>query len=330
MARLVDGYGRVARKARISVTDRCNFRCSFCMPKEPVWLPQEEILSFEEITRVVRILASMGVSRVRLTGGEPLVRKGVDELVKSISSIPRVEGVSMTTNGFYLSIFAARLASAGLRSVTVSLHSLKPERFEEVVGFKGVFNRVMSGIKAALNAGLNVKINAVIIRGCNDDELVDFAELSRRTGITVRFIEFMPFDGERLWNYDKVVTAKEIIESLLESYELYQKPREAGSTAKYFGFRDTEVGEIGVISSMSDPFCSDCDRIRIKADGKVVPCLFSRDEYDLKPLLRNGASDQQIADFIKHAFKQKFSGVETLLMRNKMPSHVRPMHTVGG
>lgn len=293
-------------------------------------MPDGEILSFEEISRIVRILASMGVSRVRLTGGEPLVRKGIEKLVASLTSVSGVEGVSMTTNGFYLSMFAEKLANAGLKSVTVSLHSLKPERFEEVVGVKGVFQRVMQGLEEATRVGLKVKINAVVVRGCNEDELVDFAELSRRTGITVRFIEFMPFDGERLWNFDRVVTAKEIVNILSERYDLYQKPREAGSTAIYYGFNDNPRGEIGIISSVSEPFCSDCDRVRIKADGKVVPCLFSRDEYDLRPLLRAGDSDEEIAEFIKQAFMRKFSGVETLLKNSGMPQHVRPMYTIGG
>ncbi|MCS7146477.1 MAG: GTP 3',8-cyclase MoaA [Aigarchaeota archaeon] len=330
MENLVDGFGRVARKLRLSVTDRCNFRCSFCMPREPVWLPSDELLSFEEILRVVRIFASMGVSRVRLTGGEPLVRAGVERLVKMIAAVEGVEGVSMTTNGFHLSTYAERLAEAGLKSVTVSLHSLKPEKFDEIVGVRGVFNRVMAGVAAARKSGLAVKINVVVVKGCNDDELFDFAELARETGMTVRFIEFMPFDGERSWSIERVVNASKIIEVLSERYQLYPKERESGSTARYYGFKDTQTGEIGVISSVSEPFCWDCDRVRVKADGKLVPCLFSRDEYDLKPLLRSGATDEEVIRFVRLAFMKKFRGVETLLRSNGMLEHVRPMHTIGG
>lgn len=326
----MDGYGRVARKLRLSVTDRCNFRCSFCMPRRPSWLPNSDVLGFEEVLRLVRIFASMGVSRVRLTGGEPLLRPGVERLVSEISRVEGVEGVSMTTNGFYLSAFAGKLAAAGLRSVTVSLHSLRPERFEELAAVKGVFNRVLEGISASKSAGLNVKINVVVVRGCNDDELFDFAELARRTGTSVRFIEFMPFDGERRWSPDRVVRASEIIETLSKRYQLYPKERESGSTAKYYGFKDNPDGELGVISSVSEPFCFDCDRVRLKADGKLVPCLFSRDEYDLKPLLRSGASDEEISEFIDWAFKRKFRGVETLLRSGEMPPHVRPMYAIGG
>jgi len=327
---LADGYGRVARKLRLSVTDRCNFRCSFCMPREPSWLPSKEIMSTGEIARVVRILASMGVTRVRLTGGEPLVRPDIEEIVRAIASTKGVEGVAMTTNGFHLARLAKRLALAGLRSVTVSLHSLKPERFEGIVGVKGVFERVLEGIEEALRAGLKVKVNVVVVRGCNDDELVNFAELARMSGLTVRFIEFMPFDGERLWSPARVVPAAEILETLTSRYRLRAKPREEGSTARYYGFEDTQVGEIGVISSVTEPFCFDCDRVRVTADGKLVPCLFSRDEYDLKPLLDSGASDDEVAAFIRAAFKRKFRGVETLLRSAGVPYHVRPMYTLGG
>lgn len=300
------------------------------MPKEPVWIPRSDVLSFEEHARLVRILTSMGVSRIRLTGGEPLVRRGVEKLVKIIATTPGVEEVTMTTNGFHLQSFAKTLAEAGLSSVTVSLHSLKPERFEEIIGVNGVFHRVLEGISAAKDAGLRVKINVVVVRGCNDDELYDFAELSRRTGITVKFIEFMPFDGERLWNLERVVKATEMLDILSKRYRLYPKAREHGSTTRYYGFRDSSVGEIGLVSSISEPFCFDCDRVRIKADGKLVPCMFSRDEYDLKPLLRSGATDEEIREFIRWAFSRKFRGVEAMLKTGELPQHIRPMYTLGG
>ncbi len=330
MAILVDSYGRVARKLRVSVTDRCNFRCNFCMPHDPVWLPKSELLTVEEIARLVRILVSMGVTRVRLTGGEPLVWNGLESLLRTLSGIEGLEDVSMTTNGYLLADKAERLRKLGLRSVTVSLHSLKPERFEEIVGVKGVFDRVLDGIKAAKACGLAVKINCVVVRGCNDDELEEFAKLARGSGVTVKFIEFMPFDGERVWSLDRVVPAREIIERLRRSYGLQEKPRERGSTARYYGFADSSPGEIGVISSVTEPFCSDCDRLRLKCDGKLVPCLFSSDEYDVKHLLRSGATDEEVARYIREVFLLKFRGVEELLRNRSIPVHVRPMHTIGG
>jgi len=331
LAPLIDRFGRVARKLRISVTDRCNFRCSFCMPRNPVWLDRSELLTFEEIGRVARIFARMGVSKVRLTGGEPLMRRGIERLVEILSSIEGIESVSMTTNGYLLEEMAERLKRAGLSGVTVSLHSLKPERYEQIVGVPGVFEKVVRGIRRAIEVGLSpVKVNVVITRGCNDDEVLDFAELARRTGISVRFIEYMPFDGERLWRPDLVVSGDEIVRTIQERYALVPLEREPGSTSVNYRFADGAPGTIGVITSMTRPFCSDCDRVRLKADGKLVPCMFSTAEYDLKPLLRGGATDEEIESFIRSAFWNKFEGVESLLRQHRVPSHVRPMYTFGG
>ena len=328
---LVDGFGRVARKVRISVTDRCNFRCNFCMPLNPVWLPHDELLTYEEITRVVRILSMMGVDKVRLTGGEPLVRKDIEKLVAYLSSIPGVKSLAMTTNGFLLAEKAKALKDAGLHSVTVSLHSLKPERFEAIVGRKDVFSRVLEGIEEALRVGLNpVKINCVITRGCNDDEILDFVKLARESGIVIRFIEYMPFDGQKLWNTQLVVSGREIVEKISREYRLIELPREKGSTAKAYRFADGSDGEVNIITSITEPFCGGCDRIRIKADGKIVPCLFSLDEYDIKPLLRSGASDEELELFIRSVFRRKAPGVETLLKNQQLASRIRPMHTIGG
>lgn len=329
-APLVDRFGRVAKKLRLSVTDRCNFRCHFCMPLNPVWLPKEQILTYEEMVRVARILARMGVTKIRLSGGEPLVRRDVERLVAMLAAIPEVESVAMTTNGFFLPEMAKRLKEAGLTGVTVSLHSLKPDRFEGIVGRKEVFDRVMAGIKKAQCVGLPVKVNVVITRGCNDDEILDFAELARRTGMTVRFIEYMPFDGQKLWSPERLVSGDEILRTITRYFPLVPLPREPGSTAQVYRFADGVPGEIAVITSMTMPFCHDCDRIRLTADGKIVPCLFSKDEYDLRPLLRGGADDADIARFIRHAFWRKFSGVATLLKTAQYVGHVRPMHTIGG
>ncbi len=328
---LVDRFGRVARKLRISVTDRCNFRCNFCMPRNPIWLDRKELLTFDEIARLARIFARMNVTKIRLTGGEPLVRRGVEKLVAMLAKVEGIESVSMTTNGYFLEEMAAKLKEAGLRGVTVSLHSLKPERYEEIIGVRGVFEKVVRGIRRAIDVGLwPVKVNVVITRGCNDDEILDFAELARRTGISVRFIEYMPFDGERLWRPELVVSGEEILRAIEEKYELVPLEREPGSTSLNFRFADGAPGTIGVITSITRPFCSDCDRVRLTADGKLVPCLFSKVEYDLKPLVRGGVSDEEIEAFIRSAFWNKFEGVESLLRMQKIPSHIRAMYTIGG
>jgi len=326
---LDDSFGRVARKLRISVTDRCNFRCQFCMPKTPMWLPRSEVLTFEEIHRVVSLFAKIGVKKIRLSGGEPLMRREVEKLVSMLAGIPGIESIGMTTNGFLLAEKAAALKQSGLQSMTVSLHSLKPERFSQITG-GGVFSKVVAGIKAAKEIGFeSLKINAVIIRGCNDDEITELASLARAGDVTIRFIEYMPFDGQRLWGMDKVVSGKEIVDTIRENYELTPIPRENGSTAKVYGFADG-VGRIGVMTSITEPFCSDCDRIRLSADGKIVPCLFDKTGFDLKHLLRNGAADKELENFMCDAVLQKAPGVETLLKKFNTLEHVRPMHTIGG
>lgn len=326
---IVDSYGRVARKLRLSVTDRCNFRCNFCMPPSPVWMPREELLTFDEMARIVRIMASMGVEKVKITGGEPLVRRDIDKLVGLLARVPGVGSLTMTTNGYYLEEFASRLREAGLSGVTVSIHSLKEERYERIVGRAGVFEKVLRGIEAAKKAQFDpLKINVVITRGCNDDEILDFVELSRRSGIIVRFIEYMPFDGNNPWDRRRVVTGEEILAKIKTRYELVKKERSPGDTALNFIFADNTPGGVGIITSMSSPFCRDCDRIRVTADGKLIPCLFSKDSYDLKSLLRSNASDEEIAEFIKSSFRKKFRGVETLLSKDM--ENLRPMYTVGG
>ena len=298
------------------------------MPKVPVWLPRNEILTFEEICRVVSISARMGIEKIRLSGGEPLVRQDIEKLVELLAHVPGIKSLSMTTNGSLLAEKAVALRRAGLQSVTVSLHSLKPERFTQITG--GVYEKVVGGIKAAKEAGFNpIKTNAVIIRGCNEDEIVDLASLAISGDVTVRFIEYMPFDGQRLWGTEKVLGGREILEKIRESYDLISIPRANGSTARNYRFADGG-GEIGVITSITEPFCSDCDRIRLSADGKIVPCLFDKAGYDLKPLLRTGAPDGAVADFLRQAVSAKAPGVETLLKKFGTLEHIRPMHTIGG
>lgn len=301
------------------------------MPLNPVWIPYREILTYEEMARIVRILVSMGVTKIRLSGGEPLMRRDIEKGIKMFGNIPGVENISMTTNGYFLAEKAASLKEAGLDSVTVSLHSLKPEKFEEIVGKKDVFNRVLEGIKTAQEVGLKpVKINCVITRGCNEDEILDFVELGRKSGLVIRFIEYMPFDGRHMWSSEKLVSGAEIISRIQERFELERLPREPGSTSVGYRFKDGGKGMVNIITSMTQPFCGDCDRIRLSADGKIVPCLFSRDEYDVKSLLRAGASDEEIAEFIRRSFRKKFAGVETLIKTGKVEPRIRPMHTIGG
>jgi cyclic pyranopterin phosphate synthase len=271
----------------------------------------------------------MGVTKIRLSGGEPLMRRDIGKLVNLLSKIDGIHSLSMTTNGFLLAENAAELKEAGLSGLTISLHSLKPGKFSEITG-GGPLDRVLAGIKAARTNGFRpLKINAVIIRGCNDDEIIDLASLASSGDVTVRFIEYMPFDGQRLWGAEKVFSGKEILSRLREHYDLELIPRESGSTAQVYERADG-AGRIGIITSITQPFCADCDRIRLSADGKIVPCLFDRTGFDLRPLLRGGCTDQEIQDFITSAVQRKAPGVETLLKRHKNLEHVRPMHTIGG
>jgi len=257
------------------------------------------------------------------------MRSDIERLVELLAGIPHIRQLSMTTNGFLLCQKASALKRAGLKGMTVSLHSLKADRFSQITG-GGVFETVLAGIKAAKASGFNpLKINAVIIRGCNDDEVVDLASLATAGDITVRFIEYMPFDGQRLWGMDKVVSGSEIIERIRERYELVPVPRQRGSTAQLYRF-ESGGGEVGVITSITQPFCSDCDRIRLSADGKIVPCLFDKNGFDLRPLLRNGGSDEAIVSFMREAVSRKAPGVETLLKKYQRLEHIRPMHTIGG
>jgi cyclic pyranopterin phosphate synthase len=300
------------------------------MPQNPVWLDHAEILTFEEIARVASVLAPMGVEKIRLSGGEPLVRKDLERLVGMLARVRGIKSVAMTTNGALLKEKVRVLKDNGLTSVTVSLHSLIAKRFERITGKNNIFERVLEGIEEAKKVGLRLKINCVITRGCNEDEIVDFAKLAHDSNVTVRFIEYMPFDGTKLWDSELVVSGREIIEKISSSYGLVPLERQSGATATTYMFADGSRGEIGTITSMTSPFCGDCDRIRLKADGKLVPCLFSLQETDLKPLLRHAATDVELEQFIRRSFWQKFEGVESLIKRKTPLAHVRPMHTIGG
>jgi GTP 3',8-cyclase len=299
------------------------------MPEEPEWIPNDKVLTFEEIERLVAILSRFGVDRVRVSGGEPLVRKDIEQLITKIRMNPRIKRVGLTTNGFYLKEKSGALRDAGLDSVTISLHSLRPERFAFVTQ-RNAYEKVVEGIKAAKSAGFDsIKINSVIVRGYNDDEILDFARLAYEQEFNVRFIEFMPFDGRKHWGMDKVISGAEIFSRISSKYGLIPMEREAGSTATNYRFEKSQ-GEVGIITSITKPFCSDCDRLRLTADGKLVPCLFDNHEYDLSDLLRNGADDSQIADYLKRTVKLKAAGVESQIKNSQELHHVRPMYRTGG
>ena len=336
----VDRFGREVRKIRLSVTDRCNFRCLYCLPEEPTWLPRDEILSFEELERVARVLVSHGVTRVRLTGGEPLLRRGLPRLVERLSALPGLEGLTMTTNGYYLGEQAKALRDAGLQAVTVSLDALDRETFEALV-LRPSFERVMSGIQAALDAGFApIKINCVAMRGKNEHQVLAFAELARSGPYVVRFIEYMPLDSGHGWDMSQVVTGAEIRARIAERWPLepIAQPAAAATTrsagtvagrdpATRFRFADGR-GEIGFISSVSEPFCGSCDRIRLTAEGKLLNCLFGLKDYDLRGLLRGGASDDAIAAVVRQAVEEKEAG--HLINRPGFIQPRRAMVSIGG
>ena len=323
---LVDPFGRTVRDLRISVTDRCNFRCQYCMPAEGMqWLPREEILSFEEIERFARICINyFGFDGIRLTGGEPLVRAHLPELVERLALL----GVdtALTTNGATLRTHAKALAEAGLKRINISLDSLQPERFLELTR-RDELDRVLDGIEAAVDAGLKpVKINAVMMRGINDDEIVDFAEFGRDKGLTVRFIEFMPLEAGDVWNEDLVVPADEIVEKINKAIPI--EPIVRGSEpAERWRYLDGK-GEVGVIASVTKPFCGDCDRVRLTAEGQFRTCLFAVDEFDMRSLLRSEANDEEIAKAIVDAVGTKWAGHSIGQVNFIRPS--RTMSQIGG
>jgi len=328
---LRDRKGRVAKKLRVSVTDRCNFACLFCMPEKDkiAWIKQSEILSFEEIERVVGVLASLGIEKVRITGGEPLLRRNLEELVAKIISTAGIRSVDMTTNGWHLEQKARALHEAGLRGVTVSLHSLRKDRFAKISGMDAL-PRVLKGIDRALDEGLNpVKVNSVAIRGYNDDELLELVEYARERSISIRFIEFMPLDGLGMWNYDRVVPGKEIIEAVSRKYPLVREGRGTSETSAVWRFKDGK-GDLGLITPMSDPFCDDCDRLRLTSDGKLLSCLFDTEYHDLRHFVRNGGTDEALADAILQAVWKKPDGVGYMPWIKDGWAKPRNMNAIGG
>jgi GTP 3',8-cyclase len=303
---LFDGHGRRIGDLRVSVTDRCNFRCQYCMPAEGMdWLPREEILSFEEIERLVRLLVEMGVEDVRLTGGEPLARRDFPLLAAMLARIEGLRDLSLTTNGYFLERDADALVAAGIDRVNVSIDSLQRDRFFQLTR-RDSLPRVMRGLEAiARHPEIRpVKVNAVAIRGFTEEEAIPFAEFARRTEFQVRFIEFMPLDGDRGWTPDAVLTGAELRAAIDAVYPLEEVPREPAATARVFRFRDGS-GEIGFINPVSEPFCADCNRIRLTADGRLRTCLFSLHETDLREPLRDGSSDEELEELLRNAVWRK-------------------------
>lgn len=305
---LRDAHNRIIRDLRLSLTDRCNFRCFYCLPNgEPPLARKDTILTFEEIEAICEIFVDLGIEKIRLTGGEPLLRKDVEKLVEKLASHkPKLKDLALTTNGHTLPARAKDLKRHGLDRVTISLDSLKPDKFKEITGVDKL-SQVLEAIDAAKKAGLDpVKVNAVIVRDRNDDEIVDFARFARDWDISMRFIEFMPLDSGHEWKREMVVSGKEIRAAIAEVFpiELRQKSRGAETSWNY-RFSDSGKGEIGIIAPVTEMFCGACSRIRLTADGQIRTCLFSNTEHDLRGAIRSGASRDEIIDFIKMAILEK-------------------------
>ena len=303
---LTDLFGRVHKDFRISVTDRCNFRCQYCMPEEGLdWLKREELLSFEEITRITKILVeNYGINSVRLTGGEPTLRANLSDLISMLSKLP-IE-IALTTNGISLDKNAHNFRSAGLHRVNISIDSLKAERFKEIT-LRDDMKKVITGIEASIEAGLSpVKINVVVMRGINDDEIIEFAKFGRELGVIVRFIEFMPLDADEKWSTLSVVSLEEIFSTINSVYPL-EVVKRSNAPASRFRYVDGQ-GEIGIVASVTQKFCDTCDRIRITADGQFRNCLFSNEEFDLKEALRSESSDKEICELLEMAVSAKREG----------------------
>jgi cyclic pyranopterin phosphate synthase len=323
---LVDSHGRVLRDLRISLTDRCNFRCLYCLPETeaaqnfyrghwahlpnsaPIvqqWVPKTHILSFEEIERVVRLALGLGIRKIRLTGGEPLLRHNVEELVARLAGIPGLEDLAMTTNGFLFPPKARALRWAGLHRVSFSLDSLDRNNFKKITGRDGL-GEVLESIRLAQETGFHpVKVNAVVIREINDHEIETLAEFAHERGLSIRFIEFMPLDSARAWQKEMVLPGREILARLQGRFALKPvAPEHPSATARRWAFPDGR-GEIGIIAPVSEPFCGHCNRIRLTADGKIRTCLFSVTEHDLRARLRNGASDAELGEWLRGVVWQK-------------------------
>ncbi len=349
--RLIDSHGRVLRDLRISITDRCNFRCVYCLPEteeaanfyrsrfqpsagtairvatSPIhreWKPKAELLTFEEIERVARVAVDLGIEKLRVTGGEPLLRNGVESLVARLAAIPGVRDLAMTTNGFFFAGKAVALKSSGLQRISFSLDSLDPVNFKKMTGCDGLTG-VLDGIDLARRTGFDpVKVNAVVIRGLNDHEIEKLGSFARERGLIFRFIEFMPLDSNRAWQRDLVVPGREILERLKNRFDLtpVDSAMNPSETAKRWRFPDGR-GEIGIIAPVTEPFCGHCNRLRLTADGKIRTCLFSIHEHDLRPLLRGDATDDDLREELLRIVVHKEAG-----HRIGKPDFIQPARTM--
>ncbi|OPY76409.1 MAG: Cyclic pyranopterin monophosphate synthase [Syntrophorhabdus sp. PtaU1.Bin058] len=301
---LVDKYNRVIDYLRVSVTDRCNLRCKYCVDGEFPFVAHDEILRYEEIIRFVRICSELGVTKVRLTGGEPLTRKGIPFLLKEIFSIKGINDVSLTTNGVFLGRQILDLKEAGLKRVNISLDTLKRERFTEITRVDA-FDEVLMSIEKAMYTGIRpIKINTVVIKDFNDDEILSFARLAKKWGLEVRFIEFMPFGDSALWDSSRIVPSRVIEERIRTEYPLEPLSNATKGPAKMYGIAGSE-GKVGFISPVSTHICSECNRIRLTSTGMIRPCLFSDTEYDMKSLMRRNAGDEEIREFVESVVEVK-------------------------
>lgn len=326
---LIDSFGRIHNNLRISVTDRCNIRCVYCMPETVQFLPRQSLLTFEEIERVVRVAVPLGINKIRLTGGEPLVRRDLPELIRRLAAIDGIKDIGLTTNGILLAPMAQDLWDAGLRRINVSLDTMDPARFQELTRRTG-FEQVIEGIHAAKAAGFDpVKINAVAIKGVTEDDVVPLALFAREHGLELRFIEYMPLDVANHWERNKVLLAAEILEKLgREVAPLVPAPdQDPRAPAVDYDYQDGR-GRVGLIASVSRPFCMSCNRIRLTADGKLRNCLFALEETDLRALLRGGAADPEIARALRESVAGKWEGHEINTARFIKPE--RLMHSIGG
>ena len=327
--KLIDGMGRTIVNLRISVTDRCNFRCTYCMPADNVeFMDRSNLLSFEEIQRVAQIVSRMGINRLRLTGGEPLMRKNLPVLIKMLSEVDGIDDIAMTTNAYFLKDQAQSLKDAGLKRLNVSLDALDPKKFRDV-NRRDCLQSVLDGLDTARKVGFkSIKINAVAVRNFSETEIMSLIEMGRSDGFEIRFIEFMPLDSDKVWERDKVLFGHEIVNMIKENYELVpiDNSLEIGPASEY-NFADGK-GKIGIITAVSNPFCDHCNRIRMTADGKLRTCLFSTEETNLKELIRSGATDQTIIETLKQAVLVKEPGHKINLDDFERPT--RAMHAIGG
>jgi cyclic pyranopterin phosphate synthase len=329
MNRLVDSFGRPHNNLRISVTDRCNIRCVYCMPEQVEFLPRAQLLSFEEIERFVRIAVTLGIDKVRLTGGEPLVRRDLPVLIEKLAAIPGIKDIGLTTNGILLAPVARALWDAGLRRINVSLDTMDAGKFQQLTRRTG-FEQVIEGILAAKETGFEpVKVNAIAMRGVTEDDVVPLARFSRQHGLELRYIEYMPLDGGHQWEREKVLFAADIIDLLERGIGPLRPVVDQDPRAPALDYDWVDGGgRIGFIASVSRPFCLSCNRIRLTSDGKLRNCLFALEETDIRGLLRGGASDATIAQAIRDSVAAKWEGHEINTARFIQPERI--MHSIGG